>query len=196
MPSSLSGQVTHQINTTFEAPLAWDLIESGKYLLSDSRGTVALLLLEDSSLRCSPLGRVDGTSVVRYLDNRVFFAGSYAGPSHLIRIDKNRLDFLFSFANSGPIIDITAVQGETPEEIRFVGAGGYDETAAVLEIRSGVECHVISDETPELEGTQLPFYMGLSRGDVDRCVVSYADRSLFYDISRESCSFGGSFILV
>ena len=188
--------MTHQINTTLEAPLAWDLIESGKYLLSDSRGTVSLLLLEDSSLRCSPLGRVDGVSVVRYLDNRVFFAGSFAGPSHLVRIAANRLEFLLSFANSGPIIDMVPVPGETPEEIRVVGAGGYDETAAMLEIRSGVECHVISDETPELAGKQLPLYMGLSRGEVDRCVVSYADRSLFYDLSRELYLFGGSFILV
>lgn len=133
---------------------------------------------------------------MRYLDNRVFFAGSFAGPSHLVRIAANRLEFLLSFANSGPIIDMVPVAGETPEEIRFVGAGGYDETAAMLEIRSGVECHVISDETPELAGKQLPLYMGLSRGEVDRCVVSYADRSLFYDLSRELYPFGGSFILV
>lgn len=118
----------------------------------------------------SPLGRVDGVSVVRYLDNRVFFAGSFAGPSHLVRIAANRLEFLLSFANSGPIIDMVPVAGETPEEIRFVGAGGYDETAAMLEIRSGVECHVISDETPELAGKQLPLYMGtFPRGSRSLC---------------------------
>lgn len=146
-----------------EGRIIWDQIEDDKYLLCDHRGLIALLIVESNRIRYSTLGRVEATSVIRYIDNRVIYTGSYSGPSHLLRILSNRLETITAYSNCGPIIDMVAVEGDTKEESQLLGAGGFDSTSAILEIRSGVECRVMSEETDSQSGRQLPQYIGYWR---------------------------------
>ena len=143
-----------------EGPIIWDQIENDKYLLCDHHGLISLMVVESDHIRCSSLGRVESTSVIRYLDNRVIYTGSYSGPSHLLRILSNRLESIIAYKNCGPIIDMVAVEGGTKEEMQLLGVGGYDSTSAVLQIRSGVECRVMSKETDSQSNRHLPQYLG------------------------------------
>ena len=89
---SISGMLVNHCKVTMEGPIIWDQIEDDKYLLCDHRGLISLLVVESDRIRCSTLGRVESTSVIRYIDNRVIYTGSYSGPSHLLRILSNRLE--------------------------------------------------------------------------------------------------------
>ena len=95
-----------------EGPVTWDEIEPNKYLLADKEGFLhLLLLLADHQIRHSELGRVSPGAQVRYIDNRVVYAGVYAGPSSLLRITQNALEPIASFPNPGPLLDMAAVHG-------------------------------------------------------------------------------------
>ena len=110
-----------------EGPVTWDEIEPNKYLLADKEGFLhLLLLLADHQIRHSELGRVSPGAQVRYIDNRVVYAGVYAGPSSLLRITQNALEPIASFPNPGPLLDMAAVQGAVPGETHLLAAGGYE----------------------------------------------------------------------
>ena len=114
-----------------EGPVTWDEIEPNKYLLADKEGFLHLfLLLPDHQIRHSELGRVSPGAQVRYIDNRVVYAGVYAGPSALLRITQNALEPIASFPNPGPLLDMAAVQGSVPGETHLLAAGGLDAVIA------------------------------------------------------------------
>ena len=116
-----------RLSVSLEDPITWDEIEPNKLLVADQEGYLhLLLLLPDHQIRHSELGRVSPGSIVRYIDNRVVYAGVYAGPSSLFRITQNSLEPIASFPNSGPILDMAAVPGAVPGETHLVAAGGFD----------------------------------------------------------------------
>ena len=123
---SANGHVKNKLKVSFEGPLSWDEIESGKFLLSDHTGHLSLLFIKEDELRMTSLGRVDSISTVRYLDNRVFYAGCYSGPSHLIRITSNHLDILTTFNNPGCITTMEAMHLGNAAKQRLIGVSGFD----------------------------------------------------------------------
>lgn len=124
---SLFGKVKTKLKVSFEGPLSWDEIEQGKFLLSDHNGLLSLLFIKDEELMLTSLGRVDAISIVRYLDNRVFYAGSFSGPSHLIRITANHLEILTTYPNTGPITDMIPIEGDQLADKQLVGVSGFDK---------------------------------------------------------------------
>ena len=175
MASVKTGAIT-ETRTTAVGPFAWDHIEANKYLLADHHGLLSLLHLPsptDRVIALQPIGRHDATSVIRYLDNRVLYAGSYSGPSSLLRITSKGLEQIAQCPNPGPIIDMDVLPGDTLQASQLIGVGGYDATSALLDIRSGVECQVLSEETKEEmkdemseemkeEYLQVPIYLGFT----------------------------------
>ena len=160
IPSIISSVSTASVTETAVSstgPFAWDPLEENDYLLADHHGLLSVLRLPsaaDRQLSLLPLGHHSATSVVRYIDNRVLYAGSYSGPSRLLRITPSGLEVIAEYANVGPIVDMAARQGETMEATQLLGVGGYDATSALLEIRSGVECQVLSEEKEEVRDVE------------------------------------------
>ena len=123
----MSGTVLSKLSVSMEGPLVWDEVGSQKYLLCDKQGFLYLVVLSNSMIQCSELGRINPCSVVRYIDNRVFYAGNYQGPSSLYRITQTRLENISVIPNNGPIIDMIPVTGNVPGETHLLGIGGYNE---------------------------------------------------------------------
>lgn len=129
---SVMGTVKHSLKVSFEGPLSWDEIEQGKYLIADHNGLLSLLFIKNDQLLLTSLGRINAVTIVRYLDNRVFYAGSYLGPSYLVRITSNHLDILNTYPNTGPITDMTAVPRDNAVNTQLMGVCGYNEVSSWL----------------------------------------------------------------
>lgn len=129
---SVMGTVKHSLKVSFEGPLSWDEIEQGKYLIADHNGLLSLLFIKNDQLLLTSLGRLNAVTIVRYLDNRVFYAGSYLGPSYLLRITSNHLDILNTYPNTGPITDMTAVPRDNAVNTQLMGVCGYNEVSSWL----------------------------------------------------------------
>ena len=165
--SSVSTASVTDTTVSFTGPFSWDHLEEDSYLLADHHGLLSVVRLPsttDRHLTLLPLGHHEATSIVRYIDNRVLYTGSYSGPSRLLRITPSGLEVVAEYANAGPIVDIAARQGETVETTQLLGVGGYDATSALLEIRSGVECQILSEEKEDVEEKEVmkmtPTYLG------------------------------------
>lgn len=215
MDSVKTGTIT-ETRTTAMGPFAWDHIEDNKYLLADHHGLLSLLHLPsstDRTIALQAIGRHDATSVIRYLDNRVLYAGSYSGPSSLLRITSKGLERIAQCPNPGPIIDMDVLPGDTLQATQLIGVGGYDATSALLDIRSGVECQVLSEEMMMVveeeeekemkeEYFQAPIYLGFAPSETTmemememegetnanmnmngEVVLSYPTSSQFYQLS-------------
>ena len=126
MTRSLGGAVLSKLPVSLRGPVTWDEIEPRKFLLADSEGFLRLVLVAGGQLRQSELGRVSPGAQVRYIDNRVVYAGVFAGPSALLRITQNSLEPIAAFPNPGPLLDMVAVPGSVPGETHLLAAGGFD----------------------------------------------------------------------
>lgn len=122
---SMTGTLLSETKVSVTAPVVWDLIEDGKYLIADARGQIFLLVLA-KRLSLTPLGHVDALMAIHYLDNRVVFTASYSGPSRLLRIHQNHLEVVAEYPNQGPIIDVTTLPDPVNDSVALVGASGYD----------------------------------------------------------------------
>ena len=125
--SSIQGTILSSCKVAFESPFSWDEIDNGKFLLSDHNGLLSLIIVKNNELTISSLGRLDAVSIVRYLDNRVFYAGSFSGPSYLVRILSNHLDILTTYTNTGPITDMAGIIHSDTADTQMIGISGYDK---------------------------------------------------------------------
>ena len=120
------GKVKNTLSVSLEGPFSWDEIELGKFLLSDHSGSLVLLHVKENRLLITSLGKMNAISTVRYLDNCVFYAGSYSGPSHLVRITTNHLDILTTYDNTGPITCMEGIHLGSTTDQQLMGVSGYD----------------------------------------------------------------------
>lgn len=123
--------------------------DGSRYLLGDSNGNLYVLLLsiENGSVSCIAVDNLGVTNIaqsINYLDNGVVFIGSCYGDSQLIRLASaadehgSYVQLLESYANIGPIVDMSVFSGERQGQSHLVTCSGGFGNGALSVVRSGI----------------------------------------------------------
>ena len=140
--------------------------DGSRYLLADHRGVLMSLVLimspsfDDGSAKVTSLvmdyiGVTNIAETMNYLDNGVVFIGGIFGDSQLIKLNPsdnqlgNNIEFLDSYVNIGPILDMCLVSNDKHGGQRQIVtcSGGYKDGSLRI-IRSGVGMHEQVDIPP------------------------------------------------
>ena len=135
--------------------VAWERIDSQRFVLADDYGRLYLfmLVLSDGdrvqSWKLDVIGQTSRASTLVYLDAGYVFVGSHQGDSQVIRITERSMDIIQTFSNIAPVLDFTIMdmgnrsgEGQTNEyssgQARIVTGSGAYQDGSLRSVRSGV----------------------------------------------------------
>ena len=135
--------------------VAWEEIDTQRWLIADDCGKLYLLMLllsdeqEVSGWKFEMLGITSRASVLVYLDGGFVFVGSHQGDSQIVKIQERAIDVIQTISNIAPILDFTVMdmgsragEGQTNEyssgQARIVTGSGAFQDGSLRSIRSGV----------------------------------------------------------
>jgi DNA damage-binding protein 1 len=112
----------------FTEVTAWGRVDAQRYLLSDFRGALSMLVLQCEAsqvvgLHLEPLGNSCVADTINYLDRGVVYLGSSVGDSTLVRLNARRgssggfLEVLDAFPSLGPILDMCIVDRDRQGQV-------------------------------------------------------------------------------
>ncbi|KAL1311189.1 hypothetical protein AAFC00_001384 [Neodothiora populina] len=135
--------------------VAWEKIDSQRYVLADDYGKLYLLMLvlnnkhDVESWQLDVLGETSRASTLVNLDGGRVFVGSHQGNSQVIQIRERSIDVLQTFPNIAPILDFTVMDmGNRSSEAQVneyssgqarivIGSGAFKD-GSLRSVRSGV----------------------------------------------------------
>ncbi|KAL2869229.1 DDB1/RSE1 family protein [Aspergillus lucknowensis] len=182
--------------------VAWEQIDSQRWLLADDYGRLFFLMLvlegsevERWELHC--LGNTSRASVLVYLGGGIVFVGSHQGDSQVLRIAEQSFEVVQTLSNIAPILDFTIMdlgnrssESQTHEfssgQARIVtGSGAFDD-GTLRSVRSGVgmeELGVLGDmeHITDLWGLQA----GSSGKFLDTLLVTFVDETRVFRFSPD-----------
>ncbi|KAJ4301385.1 hypothetical protein N0V90_003477 [Kalmusia sp. IMI 367209] len=135
--------------------VAWERIDTQRFLFADEYGRLYLFMLEldenngVQSWKLDIMGRISRASTLVYLDAGYVFVGSHQGDSQVIRIAEKSVEIVQTFSNIAPILDFTVMdmgnrsdEGQTNEyssgQARIVTGSGAYQDGSLRSVRSGV----------------------------------------------------------
>jgi len=134
--------------------VAWERVDSQRFVLADDYGRLYLLMLvmDGSTVqdwKLDIIGQTSRASVLIYLDAGQIFVGSHQGDSQVIRITEKSMEIIQTFANIAPILDFTIMdmgnrsgEGQSNEyssgQARIVTGSGAYQDGSLRSVRSGV----------------------------------------------------------
>ncbi|GKZ53193.1 hypothetical protein AnigIFM49718_005777 [Aspergillus niger] len=181
--------------------VAWEQVDSQRWLLADDYGRLFFLMLvldsnnQVQSWKLDHLGNTARASVLIYLGGGVIFVGSHQGDSQVLRIGNGSLEVIQTLSNIAPILDFTIMdlgnrtsESQTHEfssgQARIVtGSGAFDD-GTLRSVRSGVgmeelgvlgEMELITD----LFGLQL----ATKGGYLDTLLVTFVDETRVFQFN-------------
>ncbi|PWY89835.1 damage-specific DNA binding protein [Aspergillus heteromorphus CBS 117.55] len=175
--------------------VAWEQVDSQRWLLADDYGRLFFLMLvldsnnQVQSWKLDHLGDTSRASVLIYLGGGIVFVGSHQGDSQVIRIGTGSLDVIQTLSNIAPILDFTIMdlgnrisESQTHEfssgQARIVtGSGAFDD-GTLRSVRSGVgmeELGVLGEmeHITDLFGLQI----AAKGGFLDTLLVTFVDET-------------------
>ena len=137
--------------------VAWDQVDSSRWILGDDYGRLYFLMLglggrngeEVVNLTLDLIGTASTASVLIYLNAGRVFVGSHQGDSQLIQIGDRSIEVIQTLSNIAPILDFSIMdmgsrggEGQVNEyssgQARIVtGSGGFQD-GSLRSVRSGV----------------------------------------------------------
>lgn len=203
--------VDHDKNEIISRPLeeatvfvAWEQVDSQRWLLADDYGRLFLLMLVLSSdknkvesWKLDHLGNTSRASVLVYLGGGIIFVGSHQGDSQVLQIGNGSVETIQTLSNIAPILDFTVMdlgnrssESQTHEfssgQARIItGSGAFDD-GSLRSVRSGVgmeELGVLGEmeHITDLWGLQVE-----STGSfLDTLVVTFVDETRAFRFSRD-----------
>ncbi len=135
--------------------VAWEQVDSQRWLLADDYGKLYFLMLllgnsdEVTGWKLDTIGHTSRASVLVYLDNGYVFVGSHQGDSQVIRLLEKKIEVVQILPNIAPILDFTIMDmgnraGESQSsefssgQARIVAGSGAFQDGSLRSIRSGV----------------------------------------------------------
>lgn len=135
--------------------VAWEQVDSQRWLLADDYGRLYLLMLvldsehQVESWKLDYLGNTCRASVLVYLGGGILFIGSHQGDSQVLRIGGGSFEVIQTLSNIAPILDFTIMdlgnrtsERETHEfssgQARIVAGSGAFDDGTLRSVRSGV----------------------------------------------------------
>lgn len=122
--------------------------EGSRFLLSDFKGDLFLLVLEVGEvpvLKLDKLGETNIASSICYLDSGIIFIGSSMGDSNLIKLHAQKIEetdsyveVLDSMPNIGPIVDFAVIDLDRQGQGQVVTCSGGGRDGSLRIIRNGI----------------------------------------------------------
>lgn len=135
--------------------VAWEQVDSQRWLLADDYGRLFLLMLvldsdnQVESWKLDYLGSTSRASALVYLGAGVLFVGSHQGDSQVLRLGSGSFEIVQTLSNIAPILDFTIMdlgnrtnESQTHEfssgQARIVSGSGAFDDGTLRSVRSGV----------------------------------------------------------
>lgn len=184
--------------------VAWEQIDSQRFILADEFGKLYLLMLDLTAhnsvagWKLDLLGETSRASVLLYLGNGQVFVGSHQGDSQVIAIRPQRLEVLQTLPNVAPILDFAIMDmgnrsGDSSQaneyssgQARLVTGSGAFKDGSLRSIRSGVGLEDLG-QLGEMENITDIFALR-SRAPYQRddtLVVSFVDETRVFYFSED-----------
>ncbi|RAK78541.1 DDB1/RSE1 family protein [Aspergillus fijiensis CBS 313.89] len=183
--------------------VAWERVDSQRWLLADDYGRLFLLMLvldsnsQVQSWKLDHLGNTSRASVLVYLGAGIIFVGSHQGDSQVLRIGNGSFEVIQTLSNVAPILDFTIMdlgnrtnESQTHEfssgQARIVtGSGAFDD-GTLRSVRSGVgmeELGVLGEmeHITDLWGLRV----AAPGGFLDTLLVTFVDETRVFQFSPE-----------
>ena len=184
--------------------VAWEQVDSQRWLLADDYGRLFLLMLvldsdnQVESWKLDYLGNTSRASVLVYMGGGVLFVGSHHGDSQVIRLGSASFEIIQTLSNIAPILDFTIMdlgnrtsESQTHEfssgQARIVtGSGAFDD-GTLRSVRSGVGMEDLGvlgdmDHITELWGLQSASTAGEF---LDTLLVTFFDETRVFQFSPD-----------
>lgn len=184
--------------------VAWEQVDSQRWLLADDYGRLFLLMLvldsdnQVESWKLDYLGNTSRASVLVYMGGGVLFVGSHHGDSQVIRLGSASFEIIQTLSNIAPILDFTIMdlgnrtsESQTHEfssgQARIVtGSGAFDD-GTLRSVRSGVGMEDLGvlgdmDHITELWGLQSASTAGEF---LDTLLVTFVDETRVFQFSPD-----------
>ncbi|KAJ6010929.1 hypothetical protein N7451_002341 [Penicillium sp. IBT 35674x] len=183
--------------------VAWEKVDSQRWLLADDYGRLFFLMLildsrgDVEDWKLDYLGTTSRATVLVYLGGGVLFVGSHQGDSQVLRIGSGGFETIQTLSNIAPILDFTVMdlgnrtsESQTHEfssgQARIVtGSGAFDD-GTLRSVRSGVgmeELGVLGemDHITDLWGLQAQ-----TSGEIlDTLLVTFVDETRVFRFSAD-----------
>ncbi|KAF2396542.1 putative UV-damaged DNA binding protein [Trichodelitschia bisporula] len=183
--------------------VAWEKIDTQRYVLADEYGKLYLLMLildaqeKLERWRIDVLGVSSRASVLVYLDQGRIFIGSHQGDSRVVQItEEAKISVLQSMPNIGPILDFTVMdmgnrsgEGQGNEyssgQARIVTGSGAWNDGSLRSVRSGVGLEDLGflGDIPHVVDL-FSLKSDTSSQHVDTLVVSFIDETRVFAFSE------------
>jgi DNA damage-binding protein 1 len=183
--------------------VAWEGVDSQRWLLADDYGRLFFLMLvldSDNQVqgwKLDHLGNTSRASALVYLGGGVLFVGSHQGDSQVLRIGTGSFEIIQTLSNIAPILDFTIMdlgnrtsESQTHEfssgQARIVtGSGAFDD-GTLRSVRSGVgmeELGVLGDmeHITDLWGLQAQANVN----SLDILLVTFVDETRVFHFSPD-----------
>lgn len=183
--------------------MAWEQVDSQRWLLADDYGKLFLLMLvldsdnQVESWKLDRLGSTSRASVLVYLGGGIIFVGSHQGDSQVLQIGNGSIETIQTLSNIAPILDFTVMdlgnrssESQTHEfssgQARIItGSGAFDD-GTLRSVRSGVgmeELGVLGEmeHITDLWGLQV----GSTDSFLDTLVVTFVDETRVFHFSPD-----------
>ena len=183
--------------------VAWEAVDSQRWLLADDYGRLFLLMLvldsnnQVEKWKLDHLGNTSRASVLVYLGGGVLFVGSHQGDSQVLQIGNGSIEVIQTISNIAPILDFTIMdlgnrtsESQTHEfssgQARIItGSGAFDD-GTLRSVRSGVgmeELGVLGEmeHITDLWGLQVRS----SGSFLDTLVVTFVDETRVFRFSDD-----------
>lgn len=183
--------------------MAWEQVDSQRWLLADDYGRLFLLMLVlDSdnrveSWKLDHLGNTSRASVLIYLGGGVVFVASHQGDSQVLQIGNGSVEVIQTMSNIAPILDFTVMdlgnrssESQTHEfssgQARIItGSGAFDD-GTLRSVRSGVGMEELGVLGEMEHITDLWALQVGSSGDfLDTLVVTFVDETRAFRFSPD-----------
>lgn len=184
--------------------VAWEQVDSRRWLLADDYGRLFLLMLvldsnnQVESWKLDHLGNTSRASVLVYLGGGTLFVGSHQGDSQVLRLEKGSFEVIQTLSNIAPILDFTIMdlgnrtsESQTHEfssgQARIVSGSGAFDDGTLRSVRSGVGMEDLGllgdmDHITDLWGLQS----GTTSGDfLDTLLVTFVDETRVFRFSPD-----------
>lgn len=126
---------------------SWAQVGRGesRFLLSDFKGNLFLLVLESAGMHLEKLGETSIASSICYLDSGIVFVGSSMGDSNLIKLHAQKIEetdgyveLVDSMPNIGPIVDFSVIDLDRQGQGQIVTCSGGGRNGSLRIIRNGI----------------------------------------------------------
>lgn len=182
--------------------VAWEQVDSQRWLLADDYGRMFLLMLmldsdnQVESWKLDHLGNTSRASILIYLGGGVVFVGSHQGDSQVLQIGNGSIETIQTLSNIAPVLDFTVMdlgnrssESQTHEfssgQARIItGSGAFDD-GTLRSVRSGVGMEELG-VLGEMEHITDLWGLRVGKGDfLDTLVVTFVDETRVFHFSPD-----------